>query len=216
MEYPNLAEIYKLYDEYGLPINVIRHCEQVTKVAIFIAKKLIDNGYEIDLGLLKASGLLHDIAKPVDFKDFGVNKNITDFEPTKEHVIKWKKIKEITGDLRHEQAGVKLIYPMYPKVAKIIGMHGYSKVNFGFESFEEKLIYYADKIVKHDQIDTLEKRLEEGHKRYVGKRPFGPDIIETDKKIFELQSEIFDKAKIDSEDLIKLNNVGFLELYDAE
>ena len=42
----------------------------------------------------------------------------------------------------------------------------YIQVNEGFDSWEEKILYYADKIVMHDKITTLKERLKEGHSRY--------------------------------------------------
>ena len=56
-------EAYKLLREYGTPKHVVEHCEVVADTAIKIATKLNDNGYNLDLALIQAAGLLHDIAR---------------------------------------------------------------------------------------------------------------------------------------------------------
>ncbi|PLW79363.1 hypothetical protein C0585_08100 [Candidatus Woesearchaeota archaeon] len=208
MNIPTVPECYRLMSEYSLPINIIRHSEQVAKISVFLGKKLIEKGKEINLELLRVSALLHDIAKPIDFKHFKLDPNFTSFKPSKKDVETWKKLKDESGDLKHEQAGVLLLQKLgYVDVAKIVGKHGYSKVIEGFDNYEEKILYYADKLVKHDQIRPMKERLEEGHKRYVGGPPYSKEVEETDKKIFELEEELLKKAGVSQKDIIELNNI---------
>ena len=71
MNIPTVPECYKLLNEVGaLPQNIIRHSEQVTKVALYLGRKLIEKGEKVNLELLRAACLLHDIAKSVEFPDF--------------------------------------------------------------------------------------------------------------------------------------------------
>ncbi len=56
-------ECEKLYKIHGTPEHVIRHCKAVSHVAVTIAQKLNDNGYRLDLDLIRGAGLAHDVAR---------------------------------------------------------------------------------------------------------------------------------------------------------
>lgn len=53
----------ELLKSQGTPAHVVKHSETVTKTALAIGRALIDKGYCLDLRLLEAAGLLHDIAR---------------------------------------------------------------------------------------------------------------------------------------------------------
>lgn len=59
-------EVNKLYEEFGTPENVIRHCGAVTHVAQTIAEALNEKGYDLDIGLIRGAGLSHDVARTSD------------------------------------------------------------------------------------------------------------------------------------------------------
>ena len=56
-------EIFGLYLEFSTPGNVMRHCSAVAKVASTIAASLNEHGYDLDLELIHAVGLVHDVAR---------------------------------------------------------------------------------------------------------------------------------------------------------
>lgn len=62
---PGEKECLMLLREYGTPERVISHCRAVEKVACRMGKALWEKGYTLDLPLLKAAALLHDIARTV-------------------------------------------------------------------------------------------------------------------------------------------------------
>lgn len=53
----------ELLQSYGTPPHVIRHCKAVSDTAIRIAKALNENGMKLDIDLIEAATLLHDIAR---------------------------------------------------------------------------------------------------------------------------------------------------------
>ena len=215
-KYPTVPECYKLMKELAeLPLNIILHSEKVAKVAIFLARKLKEKGEKIDVDLVMSSALLHDIAKPIDFKNFTTNPDFTIEKPKEEQLIKWKELKEEFDGMKHEEAGAKLL-SKHPKIAKVILAHIYFNVKEGFNSWEEKLIYYADKTVKHDKIVGVKKRLEDGHKRYVGLPPWPKEVTEIDEKIYDLENEIFNKIGLTPNVLYDLNNVCFHNIIGKE
>ena len=72
-------------------------------------------------------------------------------------------------------------------------------------TWEEKLVYYADKRVMHDKVVPLGQRLDEAHARYRKRRPRAArpqlDIDEIDRLIFELEKEIFDMLDLNPPDI---------------
>lgn len=48
---------------YNTPPHVVRHCIAVTDAALKIAAALNEHGYRLDLELIRAAGLLHDISR---------------------------------------------------------------------------------------------------------------------------------------------------------
>ncbi len=60
---PSRETCMDLLCSYGTPPHVIRHCAAVSETAIRIARALMEKGEDLDLSLLEASCLLHDIAR---------------------------------------------------------------------------------------------------------------------------------------------------------
>ena len=65
-KHPDREECLKMLREYNTPENVIRHCKAVTNAALKIAKALNDKGFDLNMPLIQAAGLLHDIARVRD------------------------------------------------------------------------------------------------------------------------------------------------------
>ncbi len=63
---PSGEECIKLMDDLGTPENVISHGKAVCKKALEIAIKQMSKGVNLDLNLIRAAALLHDIAKLKD------------------------------------------------------------------------------------------------------------------------------------------------------
>lgn len=64
--YPDEEECMKMLAEYGTPRHVIGHCRAVTDVAVSVGKKLNEHGFDLDIDLVRAAGLTHDIARTED------------------------------------------------------------------------------------------------------------------------------------------------------
>ena len=60
---PDLAECRKILADFGTPEHVIGHCEAVAHCALVIGRALNAHGYNLDLDLVQAAGLLHDVAR---------------------------------------------------------------------------------------------------------------------------------------------------------
>jgi len=62
-EIPSDCECAALMDIAGTPDNVQRHCRKVAEVAIGIAESLIAAGQNVNVGMVRAASVLHDITK---------------------------------------------------------------------------------------------------------------------------------------------------------
>lgn len=60
---PTLSECQALLTEMQVPDSVIRHGEVVASVAQRLAERLVRQGLQLDVALVRAAGLLHDLAK---------------------------------------------------------------------------------------------------------------------------------------------------------
>lgn len=60
---PSRETCLDLLESYGTPPHVIRHCIAVSNTAVRMGEALAEKGVVLDLPLLEASSLLHDIAR---------------------------------------------------------------------------------------------------------------------------------------------------------
>jgi putative nucleotidyltransferase with HDIG domain len=60
---PSAATCRRLLAAHGVPAHIRRHSAQVARVARTIAEALREAGEPVDVGLVEAAALLHDIAK---------------------------------------------------------------------------------------------------------------------------------------------------------
>lgn len=193
---PDNHECYILLSKYHVPKNIIKHSEQVQKIAVYLASRLNKAGEHVNVKLVSAAALLHDIARPVDFKNYD-NFNSED-------VKVWKNIKRKYSG-KHDIVGYNLLKDTYPEVAKIIKCHAYMTLTTkdAPKTWEEKIVNYADKRVSHEKIVTLKERFSEGKLRWKKEYPEKEerDTILVDRIHRKAEKEIFDKVQQNPEKL---------------
>jgi len=130
---PGRAVCLDLMIRFKMPAHVIRHSEVVCALAVHLSQKLNQHGYDLNLDLVRAAGLLHDITKRYSF-------NLP---------------------LNHALTGAKLLKKLgYPQVAEIVGQHvRFSSFRPAGRISEVEIVNYADKRVVNDKITTLAGRL---------------------------------------------------------
>lgn len=62
-QHPSRQECLQLLKDYKTPEHVVRHCMAVSETAVTIGRALNEHGYHLDLELIQAAGLIHDIAR---------------------------------------------------------------------------------------------------------------------------------------------------------
>lgn len=171
---PGIAECFQLMDEYAMLPNIRRHSVIVARAALWIIEgfgksELIPPAMP-DRSLVAAGSLLHDIAKTPCLRN----------------------------GCDHAREGAEICLRLgYPEIASIVGEHVVLK------SYDEKLwsrgvfrageiIYYADKRVRHEEIVSLEDRLEYILERYGNGDPEMHRLIRRNfDKCVELEGHLF-------------------------
>jgi len=148
---PTKEEAIKLLNDLKLEKHIIKHCIKVSKKALDIALKIAKNNRHIDLKLVEIGALLHDIgrirthslAHAVEggkiIKELGFSKKLSRIAET--HIL---------GGLTKDES-IKLGLP--PK-------------DYLPTTIEEKIVCYADKLVKGQNDLSIEERFKTWNKRY--------------------------------------------------
>ena len=120
--------------------HIKAHSIQVCRVATALAAPLESQPVRINLALLQAAALLHDITKTRSF---------------------------VTGE-KHASTGAELLETLgYPEVGYLIGQHVQLDAYFASAyPTEAEILNYADKRVLHDKVVSLEKRMDYIYQRY--------------------------------------------------
>ena len=149
----------------------------VTRVALLIARKLNAAGHHLDLALVEAGALLHDITKTMSIE-------------TRED---------------HAQTGGELLASLgYPAVADIVRQHiCLDSASFDPDAVTEaEVVNYADKRVKHEEVVGIEDRFEDVWQRYVNKFPGLEARFEQVRHETRLvEKKIFSKIDISPEEI---------------
>jgi putative hydrolase of the HAD superfamily len=161
MKLPAREECFQLFGKYKTPKNIVRHSITVNKVAVYLAEKLKSAGEEVDADAVDRASLLHDIGRSV------------------------------TGPEKHNEKGFEILKSEgFEELGEIVRKHRLdfiSKPN-QLSTWEEKLVYYADKRVNESEIVSLDERIEflkKKYSKYAGEIEKMKPLIETlEKEIF--------------------------------
>lgn len=183
-------EVSKLIREFHVPLHVQRHCKAVADFAVDLGKKFIAAGEKIDLKLLKQAALLHDLLRVADFRTFHPEKFPDPV--TAEDIAVWKRLREKYGHMHHAVAAAEILGKRgFTEMAEIIKKHRFLQIENEFNTWEEKILYYADKRVMHDKVVTLAERLRDGKTRNAPRLASEKQNPELNDKVFALEREIF-------------------------
>jgi len=203
---PTRKECLAITEEHHVPPHIVKHSLTAAKLAVFLAQRLTEKGITVDVNLVDRACLLHDIVRICDFKELDYSR----FEQTvtAEDKAMWRQLRAKYKETPHEYAACDILKDKFPVLALTIKKHRYvgildekKKPN----TWEEKLVYYADMRVMHDKIVPLEERLTEAHKRNVHfyKTEAQSKIItaRVDPLIYSLEKEIFNEIGLSPLDI---------------
>ena len=141
---PSRAECIAWLKELKMPENILAHVMQVNRIAVFIAKKLKQKGFAVDVDLVDRASILHDIDKHLTLETGG-------------HGFVGKELLEKKG---------------HPKLAEFCVSNLLTFVlDHKLPSIEHEIVFYADKRANGDKIVSLNERFEYFAKRYGSKSP---------------------------------------------
>lgn len=174
---PSESECFSLIRKHEMLPNIIEHSMQVKKVSVLIYENLEDND-SLNLELIVASALLHDIAKTSSIKN---------------------------RELRHDLKGGEILRKLgYDEIAEIVENH---VIFTGFDPDgpvnEKEIIYYADKRVMHDRIVSIDSRIEDLVERYGKTEQIKEMIISNRKFVKSLESKILSHMTNDLDSLLE-------------
>ena len=146
------AEAIKLLEESGCAPNVIEHCKEVASLAIEIAEKAKAAGQNVNLELVEAGALLHDLGR---CRTHGISHAVEGFRLATSKGIE-PEVAEIIK--RHIGAGI------LREEAKELGL---PEDDYFPRSLEEKIVAHADNLIKGTKKITIQEELELMRKKNV-------------------------------------------------
>ena len=165
MNVPSREECFRILRDARVPAHIVAHSIQVSLVATLLVDLLKVRGLSLDRRLVEAAALLHDI--------------------TKSESLRTRENHAITGARHVSDLG-------YPEVGAIVGQHVRLDEYFASETpAEAELVNYADKIVKHDRVVSMQERMEDILKRYAHTDEIRERIELLINKSIELENRLF-------------------------
>jgi uncharacterized protein len=141
---PEEADCLALLVKYQTPAHIILHSQRVWDVGKLLGERLMAKNIALDMPLVRASCLLHDIGKyPCILDGTGYH--------------------DVRGEHILEQEG-------FPQVARIIVQHVVLRGTPNDPIREEHIVFYSDKRVVHDRLVSLDERFDYLEETY-GKTP---------------------------------------------
>ncbi len=160
---PTLAQCVDWWDEWDLPKNIRQHVQMVSRAAYVLAVLMRNLGYAVDPILTHRGGLLHDLDK----------------------------IKTLRISGAHGEMGAEFLEDQgYPQVAEIVREHNLSSIlgpEFDRRPWENKLVFFCDKLVEGERIVPFGERVAALNRRYPAYRPL---IEKTEEPVWQFSEQV--------------------------
>lgn len=128
----------------GCSEKVIAHCVAVADLALDISRKLIDNGRDVNIGLVEVGGLLHDLGRA---KSHGIDHAVVGVSIARENNVDPEIIEIIK---RHIGAGIT------KDDARVLGLPDDDYMPI---TLEQKIVAHADNLVMGTERISLDRRI---------------------------------------------------------
>ena len=176
---PDLKMCKNLFLRYNLPSNLKAHVTMVAGVAYILAVWLRQVGVKVNPILTHRGGLLHDLARSMAFQ-----------------------IQENGGGyIDHGELAAQILYSLeLPEIAKIALTHPldtiFSQSRYP-TTWEQKLVYFSDKLVEGSTLVSIQERLISLSRRYP---ELNSRLVEYQDALHDMQAEICRKIGLTTED----------------
>lgn len=168
---PCREECLRIMADHEMLDNIRAHSLAVAGVALFLGRALRRRGHPIDLALVEAASLLHDVAKTRCLR---------------------------TGEDHSALGGEMLRRLGYSRIAAIVAQHVALSEERGEAGVTEaELVNYADKRVCHERIVTVRERFKDLRERYgTGPKAF-QRLDDLERKTVALEGRLFRLLSMD-------------------
>lgn len=159
---PSREECVRIWDRHAMPDHIRAHCTQVARIAEHLALLARDVGLNVDVDAVRASALLHDIAKVYTIHHGGNHSQLG---------ASW--VMDATGN---------------PSLAQGVMHHVFWP--FSMQLPRDLLplaVIYGDKRVAHDRIVSLDARFDDLITRYGKTRIIRDRIAHTHQQAVEME-----------------------------
>jgi len=175
---PSRAVCLRLISQSEMPENIRAHSLLVADVALGIAELLCAAGLDLDVALVEAAALLHDVGKARGLE---------------------------TGEHHARLGGAMVVELGWPALVPAVQGHtGLEPEQLRAPLDESLLVNYADKRVRHDEVVTLDERFDDLGARYA-RGPEALAYLERLRGLYsELEAAIFDLLEVTPEDVPEL------------
>ncbi len=165
-----VEQALKILRDHGVPKNVVRHAWAVAVVAHHLARRLQGRGFVVDAQRVRLGALLHDLDKLAEG----------------EH---------------GRQAGRWLRDLGFPELAPLVERHVlHTWPDTPLQTWEEKLVHYADKVVEGWRVVGLRPRLEALRRRYPR---YAHEIEAAEPFLLALEQELAQALGVSHEELAR-------------
>jgi uncharacterized protein len=164
---PTQSQCFALIREMAVLDHIVDHSLLVCRVACLLADQLKLVGVSLNRELVRAAALLHDITKTRSFE---------------------------TGE-NHAVTGAQLLTERgYPAVASVVGQHvALDAFDLSAPPGEAEIVNYADKRVLHDQLVSLDVRMQYIMERYGCNQQARQRIDRLWQRTRELETRLFQR-----------------------
>ncbi len=194
MKLPTQQQCLDYFDEYNVPANIKAHCVKVQEVAVFIAEELREVGVDINVELVRAASLLHDLFKVVTLKSVESTK-YHKHEWSDDEKAMWKKLRSTYPGMHESEVAYEIFKDEFPELALALKREGDPYIRD--RTIEESIILHADYRLMRTEIVSLDERFT--YLREVYRKPeFWDDFAQYCK---QEEVRIFAKLPFDPEEL---------------
>lgn len=176
---PDWAECLALMEEFGMLPHIREHSFMVQTVALELGQALLEAGIVVDLPLLRAGALLHDLGKTPCLG---------------------------TGQDHAEWGAAVLAARGYPEVARVVRQHIRLEDPEAPPFYEAAVVNYADKRVLHTKVVPLTERFADLKRRYGRTPEHLARIAFYEERSRRLEARLFAPLTLKPEDLLQLNH----------
>jgi uncharacterized protein len=182
MVIPDEKTCMALMAKYLTPDHIVKHCLQVWCVADVLGRAMAQRDLTLDMDLLRAACLLHDIGKYPCI---------------------------LEGGRYHDQKGREMLETEgYPEVGEIVARHVILAERENEPIGEAHILFYADKRVVHDEIVSLEERFDYLFKTYAKTPNATAKLNEMKTDTMRLEERIFRLVDFSADSLAMIIQSG--------